>query len=53
MFVALSLILALLPELQLLDYNRLKPLPLSFNLVNRAPYIKFYIDNIFFGKESP
>ena len=52
-FVALSLILILLPELQLLDYNRLKPLLLSSNLVNKAPHVKFYINNIFFSKESP
>jgi len=51
-FVALNLILLLLLELQSLDYNRLEPLLLSFNLVNRALYIKFYIDNIFFSKES-
>jgi len=53
MFVALSPILALLPELQLPDYNRLEPLLLSSNLVDRAPHIKFYIDNIFSSKESP
>ena len=53
MFIALSPILALLPELQLPDYNRLEPLLLSSNLVDRAPHIKFYIDNIFSSKESP
>jgi hypothetical protein len=53
MFVALSLILLLLPELQLPYYNSLKPLLLSFNLVDRAPHIKFYINDIFFSKESP
>jgi hypothetical protein len=53
MFVALSPILLLLPELQLPYYNRLKPLLLSFDLVDRAPYIKFYIDDIFSSKESP
>jgi hypothetical protein len=53
MFVALSLILLLLLELQLPYYNGLEPLLLSSDLVDRAPYIKFYIDNIFFSKESP
>jgi hypothetical protein len=52
-FVALSLIPLLLPELQLLDYNSLEPLLLSSALVNSAPYVKFYIDDIFSGKESP
>jgi len=52
-FVALSLILLLLPELQLPYYNKLKPLLLSSNLVDKAPHIKFYIDNIFSSKESP
>ena len=52
-FVALGPILLLLPELQLPYYNRLKPLLLSSNLVNGAPYIKFYINDIFFSKESP
>jgi hypothetical protein len=51
--VALSLILPLLLELQLPYYNNLKPLLLSSNLVDKAPYIKFYIDNIFSNKESP
>jgi hypothetical protein len=53
MFVALSLILLLLLELQLLYYNSLEPLLLSSNLVDKAPYVKFYMDNIFFSKESP
>jgi hypothetical protein len=58
MFVALSPIPLLLPELRLTNhdrsnYNSLKPLLLSSNLVDRAPHVKFYIDNIFFGKESP
>jgi len=52
-FIALSLILLLSPELQLLYYNRLKPLLLSSNLVDRAPHIKFYINDIFSSKESP
>jgi hypothetical protein len=52
-FVALGLILLLLPELQLPYYNRLEPLLLSSNLIDGAPYTKFYIDNIFFSKESP
>jgi len=52
-FVALSLILLLLPELQLPYYNKSKPLLLSFNLVDKALYIKFYINNNFFSKESP
>jgi hypothetical protein len=52
-FVTLSLILLLLLELQLPYYNGLEPLLLSSDLVDRAPYIKFYIDNIFFSKESP
>ena len=57
-FVALSLILLLLPELRLTNhnksnYNSLKPLLLSFNLVDKAPYIKFYINDIFSSKESP
>jgi hypothetical protein len=58
MFVALSLIPLLLPELRLTNhdgsnYNGLKPLLLSSNLVDKAPYIKFYINNIFSSKESP
>jgi hypothetical protein len=53
MFIALSPILLLLLELQLPDYDSLKPLLLSSNLVDRAPYVKFYIDNIFSSKESP
>jgi hypothetical protein len=53
MFVALSLILLLPLELQLPDYNSLELLLLSFDLVDKAPYIKFYINNIFSGKESP
>ena len=52
MFVALSPILPLLPELQSPHYNSLKPSLLSSNLVNKAPYIKFYIDNIFFFKQG-
>jgi hypothetical protein len=57
-FVALSPIPLLPPELRLTNhdrsnYNSSKPLLLSFNLVDRAPYIKFYIDNIFSSKESP
>jgi hypothetical protein len=52
-FIALSLIPLLPPELQLPYYNRLEPLLLSSNLVDRALYIKFYMDNIFFSKESP
>jgi hypothetical protein len=52
-FIALSPIPLLLLKLQLLNYNNLKPLLLSSNLVNRAPYIKFYINNIFFSRESP
>ena len=56
-FVALSPILLLLLELRSINYNRfnynsLKPLLLSSNLVDKAPYVKFYIDNIFFSKES-
>jgi len=53
MFVVLGLILLLLPELQSLYYNRLEPLLLSFDLVDRAPHVKFYIDDIFSSKESP
>ena len=53
MFVALSLIPLLLLELQSPDYNSLEPLLLSSDLVNSAPYIKFYIDDIFSSKESP
>jgi hypothetical protein len=52
-FVALGLILLLLPELQLPYYNGLKPLLLSFDLIDGALYIKFYINDIFFSKESP
>jgi len=52
-FIALSLIPLLPPELQLPDYNSLKLLLLSSNLVDKALYIKFYIDNIFSSKESP
>ena len=53
MFVALSLILLLLPELQSPHYNSLEPLLLSSDLVDRAHHIKFYIDDIFSSKESP
>ena len=52
-FIALSLIPLLLPELQLPYYNKLKPLLLSSNLIDGALYIKFYINNIFSSKESP
>ena len=52
-FVALGLIPLLLPELQSPYYDGLEPLLLSSNLVDRAPHVKFYIDNIFFSKESP
>jgi hypothetical protein len=52
-FIALSLILLLLLELQLPDYNSLKPLLLSSDLINSAPHVKFYINNIFSSKESP
>jgi hypothetical protein len=53
MFVALGLILLLPPELQLPYYNGLEPSLLSSNLVDRAPHVKFYINDIFSGKESP
>jgi hypothetical protein len=53
MFVALGLIPLLLPELQLPYYNGLKPLLLSSDSVDRAPHVKFYIDDIFSSKESP
>ena len=53
MFVALSLILSLPPELQLPDYDSLEPLLLSSASVNSAPHVKFYIDDIFSSKESP
>jgi hypothetical protein len=58
MFVALGLILLLLPELRSTNhdrsnYNSLEPLLLSSDLVDRAPYVKFYINDIFSGKESP
>jgi hypothetical protein len=53
MFVALSPILLLLPELQSPYYDSLKPLLLSSDLVDRAPHVKFYIDDIFSSKESP
>jgi hypothetical protein len=52
-FVALGLIPLLLPKLQLPYYNSLKPLLLSSDLVDRAPYVKFYMDDIFSSKESP
>ena len=51
-FVALRPISLLLLELQILKYDRLKPSLLSSNSVNRAPYVKFYINNIFSEKES-
>jgi hypothetical protein len=57
-FVALSPIPLLLPELRSTNhdgsnYNSLEPLLLSSNSVDRASYIKFYINDIFSSKESP
>jgi hypothetical protein len=53
MFVALGPIPLLSPELQSPYYDGLEPLLLSSNSVDGAPYIKFYMDDIFSGKESP
>jgi hypothetical protein len=52
-FVALGLIPLLLPELQSPYYDGLEPLLLSSNLVDGAPHVKFYINDIFSSKESP
>jgi hypothetical protein len=53
MFVALSPIPLLLPELQSPYYNGLEPSLLSSNSVDGAPHVKFYINDIFSSKESP
>jgi len=52
-FVALSPIPPLPPELQSPHYNRSEPSLLSSNSVDGAPHIKFYMDDIFSSKESP
>ena len=53
MFVALGPIPPLPLELQTPRYNRSKPSLLSSDSVDRAPHVKFYMDDIFSGKETP
>ena len=52
-FVILGPILLLPLKLQTPKYNKLEPSLLSSDLVDRAPHVKFYIDNIFSSKETP